>query len=199
MLKKAAKEPFNFDTQDESDYYYNTQQYTTSAYGPNTFLYWLRYLTIATIVNCMLPIYWGTGIIILGVPVILPIIMLPIFVLPGRVTVVFGIGLCGICPMPLILFVNLGNTKGSVLIPLNILADTLKSALKQAVNSQQKVITLAYTPAIKGLDEKINKYNTELDDIENQIHNLDAFVKNNKAIVRNIKKRKKEDPTSQPE
>lgn len=199
MLKKAAKEPFNFDTQNESDYYYNTQQYTTSAYGPNTFLYWLRYLTIATIVNCMLPIYWGTGIIILGAPVILPIIMLPIFVLSGRVTVVFGIGLCGICPMPLILFVNLGNTKGSVLIPLNILADTLKSVLKQAVNSQQKVITLAYAPAIKGLDEKINKYNTELDDIENQIHNLDAFVKNNKAIVRNIKKRKKEDPTSQPE
>lgn len=199
MLKKADKEPFDFELSNDSDEYYESLKYMKSAYGPNTFMYWLRYLGIATVVNCMLPIYWGTGIIIAGVPVILPIIMLPIFVLPSRVTVVFGIGLCGICPMPLILFVNLGNTKGSVLVPLNMLADTLKSTLRQVINSQKKVIDAAYVPVIKSLDNKINEYNAELDDIENKIHNLDAYIKNNKAIIRNIKKRKKEDPTTQTE
>lgn len=198
MLKKA--EPFDFDTQNTDDDYYETLQFLNSAYGPNTFLYWLRYLTIATVVNCMLPIYWGTGIIIAGAPVILPIIMLPIFVLPGRVTVVFGIGLCGVCPMPLILFVNLSNTKGTILIPLNILADTLKASLKQAANlAQKKLTTMTYAPAIKALDAKINKYQSELDELDDQIHNLDSFIKNNKRSVRNIKKRKKEDPTTQPE
>ena len=198
MLKKA--EPFDFDTQDTSDEYYNTLKFMNSAYGPNTFLYWLRYLAIATIVNCMLPIYWGTGIIIAGAPIILPIIMLPFFVLPGRVTVVFGIGLCGVCPMPLILFVNLSNTKGTILIPLNILADTLKASLKQAANmAQKKMLTLSFTPAIKALDDRINGYNAELDALDDQIHNLDSFIKNNKSVVRNIKKRKNEDPTTQPE
>lgn len=198
MLKKSEKEPFDFDAGDDSDDYYNKLNYLNTVSGPNQFLYWLRYLTIATIVNCMLPIYWGTGIIILGAPVILPIIMLPFFVLSGRVTVVFGIGLCGICPMPLILFVNLGNTKGSILIPLNILADVMKKSLKQVANSQQKVLTAAYAPAIAALDAKINAYKSDLDELEDKIHNLDSYIKNNKKVVRNIKKRKKEDPTTQP-
>lgn len=198
MMKDIENEPFNFDGGDENDDYYDTLDCTKMKFSMCSFPYWLRYLTIATLVNCMLPIYWGTGIIILGAPVILPIIMLPIFVLPGRVTVVFGIGLCGICPMPLILFVNLGNTKGSILIPLNILADTLKASLKQIANSQKKVVDLAFAPLIKSLDDQINKYNSELDDIENQIHNIDSFIKNNKKVLRNIKKRKNEDPTTQP-
>lgn len=196
QLKKA--EAFDFDAAPTDDYY-NTLQYMKSASGPNSFLYWLRYLAIATVVNCMLPIYWGTGIIIMGSPVILPIIMLPIYALGGRVTVVFGIGLCGICPMPLILFVNLGNERGSLLIPLNILADTLKASLKQVMNQQQKVVAAAYTPVLASLDAKITAYNKELEDLDNQIHNLDSYVKNNKKIVRNIKKRKKEDPTTQVE
>lgn len=199
MLAKIEDEPFDFDTQEDSDEFYNKLNNLKSSYGPNTFPYWLRYLTIATIVNCMLPIYWGTGIIIMGVPIILPIIMMPIFVLPGRVTVVFGIGLCGICPMPLILFVNMGNVRASVLIPLNILADTLKSALKQVMNMQKKVIDLSYAPIITSLDATINQFQKELDDIDNQIHNIDSYIKNNKAILRNIKMRLKKDPTTQPE
>ena len=198
MLKVVENEPFDFDKGDDSDEYYDTLKCAKMKFSMCGFPYWLRYLTIATLVNCMLPIYWGTGIIILGAPIILPIIMLPIFVLPGRVTVVFGIGLCGICPMPLILFVNLGNTKGSILIPLNILADTLKAGLKQIANSQKKVVDLAFAPLIKTLDLQINKYNSELDEIENQIHNIDSFIKNNKKVLRNIKKRKNEDPTTQP-
>lgn len=198
MLKKVQSEPFDFDAGDDSDDYYNKLKYLKSQYGPGQFPYWLRYLTIATIVNCMLPIYWGTGIIILGAPIILPIIMLPIFVLNGRVTVVFGIGLCGICPMPLILFVNMGNVDGSVLIPLNILADVMKKSLKQVANSQQKVLTAAYAPAIASLDAKISSYKSDLEELEDKIHNLDSYIKNNKKVVRNIKKRKKEDPTTQP-
>jgi hypothetical protein len=194
-LKSLGNEPFDFDTPVENDDYYDSGAYIKSASGPNSYLYWLRYLTIATVVNCMLPIYWGTGIIIAGAPIILPIIMLPIFVLPGRVTVVFGIGLCGICPMPLILFCNMGNTKASVLIPLNILADTLKNALKSITNAQKPVLEAAYAPVTKLMDTNINRYNTELDNIEQQIHNVENYVKTNKSILRNIKRRNKEDPT----
>jgi prefoldin subunit 5 len=80
------------------------------------------------------------------------------------------------------------------------LADTLKASLKQAANmAQKKMLTLSFTPAIKALDDRINGYNAELDALDDQIHNLDSFIKNNKSIVRNIKKRKNEDPTTQPE
>ena len=195
MLKKAQKEPFDFDTSDDSDEYYNTLKYLKSAYGPHQFPYWLRYLSIATIVNCMLPIYWGTGMIVSGAPVVLPIIMLPIYVLSGRVTVVFGMGICGMYPMPLILFVNMGNVKGSILIPLNILADTLKKSLKQVANVQQKVLEAAYQPAISKLDDEITKYRSDLESLEDKIHNLDSYIKGNNEIIKNIKKRKGEDPT----
>lgn len=197
MMKAVEDEPFDFDAGNEDDDYYETLACVKTKFDICSFPYWQRYLTIATLVNCMMPIYWGTGLIILGAPIILPIIMLPIFVLPGRVTVVFGIGLCGICPMPLILFVNMGNTKGSILIPLNIMADVLKASLKQVTNSQKKVVDLSFAPLIMNLDAQINQYNSELDDLENQIHNIDSFIKSNKKLLRNIKKRKKEDPTTQ--
>ena len=195
VLRNA--EPFDFDNDDPGDDYYDSGEYIKSGSGPNTMLYWLRYLTIATVVNCMLPIYWGTGIIIAGVPVILPIIMLPIFVLPGRVTVVFGIGLCGVCPMPLILFANLGNSKASMLIPLNILGDTLKKSLQQAMTTfKNTTIKAAYSPIILSMEAKINQYNKEVDDIEMEIHNINSAIKENKKALRNIRKRRKEDPTS---
>jgi hypothetical protein len=190
-------EPFDFDNDNPGDDYYDSGNYIKSKSGPNTILYWLRYLTIATIVNCMLPIYWGTGIIIAGVPVILPIIMLPIFVLPGRVTVVFGIGLCGICPMPLILFANLGNSRASILIPLNILGDTLKKTLQQAMTKlKDTTIKAAYSPIILSMEANINRYNKEVDNIETEIHNINSAIKENKKAIRNIRKRRKEDPTS---
>ena len=65
--------------------------------------------------------------------------------------------------------------------------------------AQKKMLTLSFAPAIKALDNKISGYNAELDALDDQIHNLDSFIKNNKSVVRNIKKRKNEDPTTQPE
>lgn len=193
----ANAEPFDFDNDDPGDDYYDSGSYIKSKSGANSMLYWLRYLTIATVVNCMLPIYWGTGIIIAGVPVILPIIMLPIFVLPGRVTVVFGIGLCGICPMPLILFANLGNSKASILVPLNILGDTLKKTIQQAMSKlKDTTLKAAYAPIILSMEAKINQYNKEVDNIEMEIHNINSAIKENKKAMRNIRKRRKEDPTS---
>lgn len=190
-------EYFDFDNDDPGDDYYDSCDYIKSGSGPNTILYWLRYLTIATVVNCMLPIYWGTGIIIAGAPVILPIIMLPIFVLPGRVTVVFGIGLCGVCPMPLILFANLGNSKASILIPLNILGDTLKKTIQQAmIRLKDTTMKAAFAPVILSLEAQINKYNNDLEKLESEIHNINSNIQENKKALRNIRKRRKEDPTS---
>ena len=51
---------------------------------------------MATLVNCMIQIYWGTGMNIMGVPIPLPIIYLPIYYMPGSCGVLFGLGICGI-------------------------------------------------------------------------------------------------------
>lgn len=189
------KPGFDFESE-ENDEYYDSGAYIKSSNGPNDMNYWIKYLSLATVVNCMLPIYWGTGLIISGTPIIMPIIMIPLYVLSGRVTAVFGIGLCGICPMPLVLFANLGNTLGSILIPLNILADILKKSLQQTMNNQKPARDAKYAAVIKALDNKITQYNNDIDSVESAIHNIDVNIQENKKILRNIKKRKKEDPTS---
>lgn len=187
---------FDFDSGNNDMDYYDSGAYLKAAYGPDSLEYWIKYLSIATVVNCMLPIYWGTGLIITGAPIILPIIMIPMCVINGRVTAVFGIGLCGICPMPMILFVNLGNTMGSMLVPLNILADTLLKSIRKVTNKQQPALEAAYLPVLQSLDENINDYNKKLNDLESEIHNLDSAIKENKKVKRNIKKKKKQDPTT---
>lgn len=170
----------------------NTSCLPMSQYGIDNIMYWLKYCTVATLVNCMMPIYWSTGLVLVGAPVLLPIVYIPICVVPGRVTTVIGIGLCGIMPSSMILFVNPSGLNGSILIPLNTIVDTLVKYLNTIRESQFNSIEITLQPLINSLDSQINTYKSQLQDIDYQIEQIKSVeldFKTNKAL----KKRKEID------
>lgn len=172
----------------------NTASLPMSEYGIDSIMYWLKYCTVATLVNCMMPIYWSTGLIIAGVPVLLPIIYIPFCVIPGRITTVIGIGLCGIMPSPMVLFVNPSPMSGCILIPLNMIVDMIVKQLNSLREKQYKTIEITLQPLINSLDQQINNYKSQLQDLNYQIEQVKAVnldFRTNKAL----KKRKNKDTT----
>ena len=125
--------------------------------GIDNILYWLKYCGIATIVNCMLPMYWGTGIIIPSkIPI--PIIYIPIIPIKvGSMVIVIGIGLCGMFPWPMILFVNPGAVKASIIIPITLAVDYITKMVQQIPGLQKPAIETVLSPLIKAVDSEINE------------------------------------------
>lgn len=172
----------------------NTASLPMSEYGINSIMYWLKYCAVATLVNCMMPIYWSTGLIIMGTPIILPIVYIPFCIIPGRITTVIGIGLCGIMPSPMVLFVNPSAMSGCILIPLNIIIDVIVNQLNTLREKQYKTVEISLQPLINSLDQQINNYKSQLQDLNYQIEQVKAVnldFKTNKAL----KKRKEQDIT----
>ena len=160
-------------------------------YDNDTIMYWLRYCAMATLVNCIMPIYWSTGLVIAGAPVPLPIDYIPFCVIPGRVITVIGIGLCGIMPSPMIIFVNTSALPGCILIPLNILVDTVIAQLNSLRDSQYTIVETSLQPLIEGFDAEINQCDRELEDLEYQISQvklIDTDFKTNKALKKYLGK-----------
>jgi len=167
-----------------------------TACGVNEYNYWLRYCTIATIVNCTMPSYWATGIVIDGAPIPMPIIYIPYTVLYGRVTVVIGVGICGICTLPMLLFVNLGNIPGSLMPALNMLIDMMKMLCKLIMSKADQSSKLSANMLITMQDQIINQLKLEKSNLENQIYILKSGVETDKETLRNLRKKLKKDPTS---
>jgi hypothetical protein len=171
-----------------SDYAFSTDSLYTQ-HGINTLAYWLKYCAVATIVNCMLPMYWATGIIIAGAPIRLPIIFIPIIVISHRVLMVIGIGLCGICPLPMVLYMNVGDIPGFTIPVINILVDKLKKLPPMLVDAGNTLIKTTVKGLIQTADSQINSLNSRISDLNKKILNLDAGVKVDRETERNIKKR----------
>lgn len=160
-------------------------------YDNDTIMYWLRYCAMATLANCMMPIYWSTGLVIAGAPVPLPIVYIPFCVIPGRVITVIGIGLCGIMPSPMIIFVNTSALPGCILMPLNILVDTVIAQLNALRDMQYTAVEKSLQPLIQGFDAEINQCDRELEDLEYQISQvklIDTDFKTNKALKKYLGK-----------
>ena len=134
--------------------------------------YWLKYCLMATLVNCMVPIFWATGLVISGAPILLPIIYIPFVVIPGRTICVIGLGLCGIIPMPMLLFVNPSGTKSTIILPLNIAIDLVIKALKKLGQVNFNGIEKLAGPLIKKLDGEIQDTENQLQDLEYQINQI---------------------------
>lgn len=160
-----------------------------------TFGYWIKYCTMATLVNCMLPMYWSTGLIVAGVPVKLPIIYLPITIVNGRVSIVIGLGICGICPLPMLLFVNFGETDGSMIPVLNTLVDTLKKLPSLTMKMGELPIKGIIKGLIEAQDDKINRLESEKRSLDMQIQNLKSGVKIDQSVLKALK-RKRGDSTT---
>jgi hypothetical protein len=113
----------------------------------------------------------------------LPVIYIPFYVLKGRVTIVFGLGLCGIIPLPMILFVNMGTMVGSIIFPINMIVDMLLKMTKMISNMETKVVEGMMTPMIKSLDSQIREMEIEKEDIPYQIQQIKALQIKDKAKI----------------
>lgn len=174
----------------------NNSVYPDTQYDPTTWMYWLRYCAMATLVNCMIPLYWSTGLVIAGAPVLLPIIYIPIIVIPaGKVTVVIGIGLCGIMPQPMLLFVNQSSIDASMLIPITMILDMLINMLNKFKSMQFKAIEISLKPLITALDNDISDSYDKIEDINYQISMLKT-VSIDRMTLKELKARAKEDYTT---
>lgn len=178
------------------DGYKYTEDSVITEYGVDSYQYWLKYCTVATLVNCMLPMYWATGLIMLGTPILLPIIFIPITVISGRVTVVIGLGVCGICPLPMMYFVNMGDLPGYLIPSVNIAIDVLRKIPANLMETGNKSIKNLVKNLIEENDRKIDEKTDEIDQIDKQIVNLSAGIKEDKETLRNMKKRLKKDSTT---
>lgn len=181
--------------EDDNGYKFDENSLKTQ-FGITNFEYWVKYCETATIVNCMLPMYWPTGIIISGVPIPMPIIYIPFNVINGRVTVVIGLGICGICPLPMILFANLGDIPGSLIPSINISIDILKGLVSKIPSLSVKPIKATIKEMIIKQDDKINELNKRKKEIQNNIKNLQVGVKTDKETLRNLKKKRKDNHTT---
>lgn len=173
-----------------------TEDSAKTRYGVDSYMYWLKYCTSATIANCMMPMYWGTGVVISGAPVLLPIIFIPIYPMPGRVTVLFGIGLCGMCPLPMIYFVNMSDTPGFMIPLINILVDMLKQIPPKIMNMSNDIIKESLNATIKGNNEKIDTLKDSINEIDKEIKELGDGINDDIEALKEMKKARKDDTTS---
>ena len=182
MLKieaEVANDIANDATKKSSDNIKDADGYPTTKYGNDKYPYWLKYCCMATITHCCLPMYWSTGF--MTPPLLLPVIYIPFCVIKGRVTLVIGIGLCGIMPSPMLLFANLGALNGSLIPPINMIVDSIMNLCMNITNLEDKAITSALVPMIKALDKQIIELETSRDDIDYQINEIQSLGNNHKA------------------
>jgi hypothetical protein len=180
----------------EDDGYKFDENSLRTQFGITDYEYWVKYCGVATIVNCMLPMYWPTGLVIAGVPIPMPIIYIPFVVIKGRVTVVIGLGICGICPLPMLLFVNFGDTPGSLIPSINIAIDTLKGLVSMIPSLSVQPIKETIKGMIAAQDNKINELKEKKNEIKRNIQNLQVGVKTDKETLRNLKKKRKDNHTT---
>jgi len=188
LKKKKTESTPGYSSGNVRKYNY-TEDSLKTEYGVDSYGYWLRYCTMATLVNCMLPPFWGTGLVIAGAPLPLPIIFIPFFVVSGKVTIVIGLGLCGICPLPMLLFVNMSDVPSFVIPAANMAIDILKQLCGKLMNLSMKPIGGILEAMINGYDKSINDINKKIEDVDKEIYNLSMAVAGDKETLRNARKR----------
>ena len=146
---------------------------TTTSCEITSLEYWMKYMCMATLVNCMMPMYWSTGFIGPSGPVKLPIILIPFTVVnSGSIIIVIGLGLCGICPYPMILFVNTSTIKGSIIPPINLVVDLTRKGLKKLADTASKAMLDGLMIPVPLMEEEERKYKEDVEKIDMQIASL---------------------------
>lgn len=105
----------------------------------------------------------------MGVPILLPIIYLPIYYLPGSIGVLFGLGICGMAIWPMLVFINNTAYNGTMLIPINIVLDVIRKKLKDLGNASVASLKTLVQPFINECDDEIDKLQAEIEGINNTI------------------------------
>lgn len=167
------KENVNNDVTEEEG---NNQVSTKTKYEQTTYQYWLKYCGMATLVNCMLPIYWGTGFLVSGVPMPMPIILIPIHVVSGSCTCVIGISICGIWIDAMMIFSNMSANISSFILPINMvieMTNTMLDNIKRKTTS--KTLKEIGEVQIKAYDELIRNTEQEIEDIKKEMDILKSM------------------------
>lgn len=163
----SNKDLNNYENASEDDY--NDQLSGISKAGVNSLAYWMKYCSIATLVNCTSPIYWATGLLLLGIPIPMPIILIPMTYINGPVSTVIGLGMCGIAIAPMMLVVNMSDECGAALFAINMIIDMAKQMLIDLKNIQYKSVAIMCEGLIKTINEKIKNTEDEIKNIKQQI------------------------------
>lgn len=186
----------NENKKEDKPAYNYTEDSVATEYGVDSIQYWLKYCAIATSVNCTLPIYWSVGLIIAGMPIFLPVILVPIYVSSGRVSIVIGVGICGLFIYPMGLFYNMSNLPGSIIPTINVAVDYLRALPEMIMNSPKHIVKTLVKEMIDKNDEKINELNLEIYGLQKDIDRMRSEIQVDKETIRNLKKKKKQDSTT---
>jgi len=147
--------------------------------------YWLRYCLFATITHCAQPMYWSCGIIAAGVPIMLPVIYVPIYYLGGSVGCLFGLGICGMFIWPMILCVNFNMDARTILMPINMIIDLIRSECNKLVRASKFTIK-------DMAQQKANSYKREFDSYDQQIDMIEVEILKLKQNIGDIGRARKE-------
>lgn len=150
----------------------------------------------ATIVHCMLPMYWPCGLLIAGAPLPLPVIYIPIIFIPGSVSMLIGLGICGIAIWPMIVLLNFSIDTNTILAPINAMLDKIREMLLSTETLQKNALHKAIEKQIDDLRKDGQDYDDDLRKIDIEISDLKEQILSNGVAIRRMeedrKKRRKE-------
>lgn len=156
---------------------------TTTAVEITKLNYWLKYLGIATLMNLSMPQYWSTGFVGPNGPVSLPVIMFPIFSISGRVIAVFGLGICGMYPYPLILLANTGTLPACIILPINTIIDMIQDKLKEFASKSVDELMGSAAMQLEAINQDIIKCENDIEEINKEIEQIANLSKSKAAKI----------------
>lgn len=153
-----------------SDKIFNENEISLEDIEIDDYRYWLKYCMLATLMNCVNPLYWSTGIILPMIgPLILPIILIPIKFIKGKCSCLIGLGICGIAIYPFMLYINMSIDTMTYIIFINMLIDQLIKMIDSIKELSKDGIKAIINPMIKTLDEKIKTLDDDIKLLEDEI------------------------------
>lgn len=146
--------------------------------------YWKKYCNLATLLS--IP-YLSTGLVLMGAPIPLPIIYIPIVVINTKsLTMVIGLGICGIAIYPMTLFVNTSSEYATIIISMMMILDALKQSFEDQLNDENESLIVIANQLIKeleneniDLEKQILEISKQIDDIKNSEKPDFGLLKNN--------------------
>lgn len=157
--------------------------------------YWLLYCTQATLVHCMLPMYWPCGIMISGVPIPLPVIYIPIYYLNGPIGILFGLAICGVFIFPMIVTVNLTIDVKCMLTSINTILDAIRNNLNMYEENNKTLMKDMIKKRIDALEQESQNMDKEIQKLDIQISDVEERIIFCGHQHEEIKRRRKEKKT----
>ena len=149
--------------------------------------YWKKYCSLATLLS--LP-YLSTGLILIGAPIPLPIIYIPIVVINTKgLIMVIGLGICGIAIYPMTLFVNTSSEYATIIIATMMVLDALKQSFEEELNDKNESIVVIANQLIKELENENKDLESQIIEINNQMDDIKNMSKPDYGVLKNNIKR----------